>query len=349
MRQISILILFLTAFSVFGQDYFASNSSGMLFEKINHAQLGQHEWYARVDATENQIVKVLYDSVGNEAKRWDTFKEGGTVVKEVMSSGSQRTEYIYESYKLSEEISYFDDKITGRVSYKYDGNFLKEIIEQNAEGKKIGSISIKRDDKNRISSADFSYGENKYTNRFIFSRGRLIMEWHGTDSKNGNSVRYDQDGKLLNTTRWENGKKVGEEKFEYKDGVLSNSVAVAKSGGEKDSKKYDASGNIVYQEEIVDGNLVRKEFYTYDESSNLIEKRVVRDGLVEKSRYLYSNGDLEQELLYKNGILTKIFTYVTKENYTEDVYSDNMPILRHYYINHRKVSREEWESQVVGG
>ena len=77
--------------------------------------------------------------------------------------------------------------------------------------------------------------------------------------------------------------------------------------------------------------------------------RIMRDGLVEKSRYLYSNGDLEQELLYKNGILTKIFTYVTKENYTEDVYSDNMPILRHYYINHRKVSREEWESQVVGG
>jgi len=349
LRQISTLLFFLSVFSVFGQDYFVSNSSGMLFEKINRAQVGQHEWYARVDDTENQIVKELYNSFGKVVKRWDTFKEDGVVVKEIMSSGNQRTEYIYESQRLSEEDSYLDNKLAGKIHYMYEGNFLKEIVEQDAAGKRIGSVVIKRDEKSRISSADFSYSGSKYTNRFIFSGGRLIMEWHGTDSKNGNSVRYAQDGRLLKTICWEDGKKVGEEEFDYKDGVLSDAVAVSKSGGERDSKKYDSAGNIIYQEDVVDGNVIRKEFYTYDDSANLTEKRVVRNGLVEKFRYLYSGGNLVQEMLYKNGILTKVFSYVTKENYIEDVYSDNIPILRHYYINHRKVSEGEWKNQDVGG
>ena len=66
------------------------------------------------------------------------------------------------------------------------------------------------------------------------------------DSQTGTSVRYSQEGSLLNTTRWEEGRKVWEEKFEYTDKFLSGSVAREVVTGEKTSRKYDSAGNITY-------------------------------------------------------------------------------------------------------
>ena len=73
MRPISILLFFLTAFSLSAESWFISNSSGMLFEKIHAVRTGEYEWYAQVEDTGDQVVKILYDSKGREVKRWDIF------------------------------------------------------------------------------------------------------------------------------------------------------------------------------------------------------------------------------------------------------------------------------------
>ena len=349
MRPISILLFFLTAFSLSAESWFVSNSSGMLFEKIHAARTGEYEWYARVDDNGDQVVKVLYDRTGREVKRWDIFKNNGSVEREVFTEGNSRTISEFQNQRVMKETFYTGTKITGTNIYLYDGNFLQEIRELDASGNIKNKVALKRDASGRISGADFTYGKESYTNHYIFSRGRLIMEWHGIDSQTGTSVRYSQEGSLLNTTRWEEGRKVWEEKFEYTDKFLSGSVAREVVTGKKTSRKYDSAGNITYQEDTVDDEVVYKMFCFYDKGSHLIDKTEVQNNLMERSRYRYENDRMVQEEQYKNGKLIRIINYASPENYTIDTYIDNVPVLRNYYIKHRKVKKEEWEKQGIGG
>ena len=349
MRPISILLFFLTSFSLSAESWFVSNSSGMLFEKIHAVRTGEYEWYARVDDNGDQVVKVLYDRTGREVKRWDIFKNNGSVEREVFTEGNSRTISEFQNQRVMKETFYTGTKITGTNIYLYDGNFLQEIRELDASGNIKNKVALKRDASSRISGADFTYGKESYTNHYIFSRGRLIMEWHGIDSQTGTSVRYSQEGSLLNTTRWEEGRKVWEEKFEYTDKFLSGSVARKVVTGEKTSRKYDSAGNITYQEDTVDDEVVYKMFCFYDKDSHLIDKTEVQNNLMERSRYRYENDRMVQEEQYKNGKLIRIINYASPENYTIDTYIDNVPVLRNYYIKHRKVKKEEWERQGIGG
>ena len=321
----------------------------MLFEKIHAARTGEYEWYARVDDNGDQVVKVLYDRTGREVKRWDIFKNNGSVEREVFTEGNSRTISEFQNQRVMKETFYTGTKITGTNIYLYDGNFLQEIRELDASGNIKNKVALKRDASSRISGADFTYGKESYTNHYIFSRGRLIMEWHGIDSQTGTSVRYSQEGSLLNTTRWEEGRKVWEEKFEYTDKFLSGSVASEVVTGEKTSRKYDSAGNITYQEDTVDDEVVYKMFCFYDKDSHLIDKTEVQNNLMERSRYRYENDRMVQEEQYKNGKLIRIINYASPENYTIDTYIDNVPVLRNYYIKHRKVKKEEWEKQGIGG
>ena len=349
MRQISFILLFLTAFSLYGESWFVSNSSGMLFEKIHESRTGEYDWYARVDDNGDQVIKVLFDRTGREVKRWDIFKIDGVTVQEVFSEGLSRTVSDYDNQRIMKETFYTRNKITGTTIYMYDGNFLKEIREMDANGAVKNRVALKRDASSRISGADFTYGKESYTNHYIFSRGRLIMEWHGLDSQTGTSVRYSQDGSLMNTTRWEEGRKVWEEKFEYTEKRLSGSVSLARLTGEKISRKYDPAGNITYQEDAVDDAVVHKLFCVYDAESRLIERTEVQDSLVERSRFSYQDGRLQQEQKFKNGRLTHVIEYVSSSNYTVDTYMNNVPVLRNYFINHRKVRKEEWEKLGIDG
>ena len=349
MRPISILLFFLTAFSLSAESWFVSNSSGMLFEKIHESRTGEYEWYASVDDNGSQVVKTLYTRSGKEVKRWDIFKNNGVVEREIVTEGNSRTISEYENQRIMKETFYKGSKVTGTNIYLYDGNYLREIQELDAHGDLKNKVSLKRDASSRISSADFTYGGETFTNHYIFSRGRLIMEWHGVDSQTGTSVRYSQEGSLLNTTRWEQGSKVWEEKFEYTGKLLSGSVALAIPAREKTSKKYDSAGNIIYQEDTVDGVAVRKLFCSYDANSHLIDRTEVQDNLMERSKYKYNGDKMVQEEQYKNGKLVRIIEYASAENYTVDTYIDNEMVLRNYYIKHRKVKKEEWERQGIGG
>ena len=349
MRLISFLLFLLTAFSLPAESWFISNSSGMLFEKIHAVRTGEYEWYARVDDSGDQVVKTLYDRTGSEVKRWDIFKENGSVIREVYTEGKSRTISEFDNQRIMKETFYSGDKVTGISTYVYDGNFLREIQEKDASGKIKNKVTLKRDANSRISSADFTYGQETFSNYYIFSRGRLIMEWHGIDSQTGTSVRYNQEGSLLNTTRWEEGRKVGEEKFEDTGKYLSGSVAYANRTGEKTTKKYDSAGNITYQEDAVGADVVHKMFCFYDKDSHLIDKTDVQDNLIERSKYRYQGDKMVQEDQYKNGKLVRVIEYASAENYTVDTYIDNVPVLRNYYIKHRKVKKEEWEKQGIGG
>ena len=349
MRQISFLLFLFTAFSLFGESWFISNSSGMLFEKIHAVRTGEYDWYARVDDNGEQVIKTLYNRAGKEVKRWDIFKRDGTVEREVFTEGNSQTISEFENQRIIKETFYKGNKITGSNTYLYDGNFLREIQEHDASGNIKNKVTLKRDANSRISSADFSYGKESFTNHYIFSRGRLIMEWHGIDSQTGTSVRYNQEGSLLNTTRWEEGRKVAEEKFEYTDNYLSGSVAFSNKNREKTTKTYDSAGNITYQEDTVDNEVVRKLFCFYDNNSHLIDRTEVQDNLIERSKFKYERDRMVQEDQYKNGKLVRVIEYASAENYTVDTYIDDVPVLRNYYIKHRKVKKEEWEKQGIGG
>ena len=349
MRPISLLLFLLTAFSLSGESWFISNSSGMLFEKIHAVRTGEYDWYARVDDNGDQVIKTLYDRTGREVKRWDIFKTDGTVVREVFSEGNSRTISEFENQRIMKETFLTGSKVTGGHIYLYDGNFLREIQESDANGNIKNRVVLKRDANSRISSADFTYGKETFTNHYIFSKGRLIMEWHGIDSQTGTSVRYSQEGSLLNTTKWEEGRKVWEEKFEYTGKYLSGSVSRGMLTGEKTAKKFDSAGNLTYQEDTVDDEVVYKLFCFYDADSHLIDKTEVQDNLIERSKYKYKGDQVVQEEQYKNGKLVRVIEYASAANYTVDTYIDNEPVLRNYYINHRKVKKEVWEKQGIGG
>lgn len=349
MRPISFILLLFTAFSLSGESWFISNSSGMLFEKIHESRTKEYEWYARVDDSGDQVVKTLYDRTGTEIKRWDIFKQDGSVVQEVYTEGLNRTVSEYQNQRVMNETFYRGSRVTGTTSYLYDGNFLREIQEKDAAGAIKNKVVLKRDASSRISGADFSYGKESYTNHYIFSRGNLIMEWHGIDSQTGTSVRYSQNGSLLNTTRWEKGVKVWEEKFEYTGKLLSGSVALSKLTGEKTTRRFDGAGNVTYREDAVDDEVVYKMFCAYDSDSHLIDRTEVQDNLVERSKYTYNNDKMVQEDQYKNGKLIRVIEYTSPSDYVVDTYIDNVPVLRNYYIDHRKVKKEEWERQLIGG
>lgn len=352
MKQISIAFFLFLAVSLFGEEYFASNSSGMLLEKISRYRTGEFDRYIKLEREDNRVLRTLYGRNGELINTREIFygSDGG-MLKEVVTEGNARTETVYDGLGILEESFYKDDILTGREVFIYDGGILGEILSFDGEGNKIGSTTLNRDSIGRISGAVFSGSEEegREDTRYVFSGGRLIMEWHGNADYTGTSVRYDRDGRVAGCTEWLEGREVTSESFVYGEKGLESSELVNHDLNTRVISRYDSSGRTESEEKLEGDRLTRKRVFGYDEASNLISSVESFPGGMEKILYTYEGDRVKTEKRHRNGTLYKIITYRTDNDFVEDIMSGGGIIATYYYLNRERVKKEEWENAASDG
>ncbi|MCQ2603691.1 MAG: hypothetical protein MJ215_01410 [Spirochaetia bacterium] len=344
-----LLLFFLCAFPVFCEDeYFASNSSGMLLEKINKFRISGQKWYAKVQRDGDSIKKTLYNSEGTALKKWEIRRVDDSVRTETVTEGHIRTVSTYEKQKMVEECRYDNNVLTGMTMCSYDGDFLSEIKELDGSKAVIQDITFQRDMNSRIDRVDFKSADGGFMSRYFFSKGVLILEWHGKDQQNGTSVQYHSDGKISKVANWTDGAKTETEEYFYDGGLLARSLVTYIDTGRKISRAYDENGNISLEEELNGDEATHKSFFTYNVNSQLVQK-VDSGQITEKVISVYDGDRLAKEEFYKKGVMYKVRTYVAEHKYYDDIYADGSAVFRQYYFNNRKISKEEWERAGLDG
>ena len=349
MKQISLIFFLLLAVSLWGEEYFASNRAGMLFEKITRYRTDEFDWHVRVERSGTSVIRTLCDRKGNEVSIRETrYGSGGILLKETVTEGDSVTESVYDGIRLLEET--FSEKgiVSGKNIYIYDGDFLKETVACDGDGNRLGSTLISRDGSGRITGAHFKGEGEPEDSGYVFSGGRLVMEWHGTDEGEGMSVRYGRDGRIVSRTGWAEGKKKSTEKFLYGENGLEATVLTYPENGRSIVRSYDGKGQLLTEEET-EGDALKKKLHRVYEDSVLVSETVAAGGQLEKSTFEYENGKLAGETVYRNGRLYKIIKYRNSEDYAEEIYSGNELLTVHYYLDMERVSKEEWENAASDG
>lgn len=352
MKQISIAVFLFLAVSLFGEEYFASNSSGMLLEKISRYRTGEFDRYIKLEREDNRILRTLYGRNGELINTREIFYgSDGEMLKEVVTEGNARTETVYDGSGILEESFYRDGILTGREVFIYDGGILEEILSFDGEGNRRGSTALSRDSSGRITGAVFSdsTGEGSEDTRYVFSGGRLIMEWHGNAGYTGTSVRYDLDGRVAGCTEWLDGKEITTETFVYGEKGLESTVLVNHGLNTRLVSRFDSEGRTESEEEHEGDRLLKKRLFGYDESSNLISSVESFPGGTEKILYTYEGDRVKTEKRHRNGTLYKIITYRTDNDFVEDIMSGGGIIATYYYLNRERVKKEEWENAASDG
>lgn len=328
--------------SLFGDEYFASDRNGLLLKKIDPYEISSCSWYAAVGKEAGLLRKTLYDRSGTKIKEWRREMKDGYVETETLFEGNRKVVSSYEKNRLVEGSVFENGKAVSRTEYFYEGDLLSKRVEKDGAGIEIKSIVFHRNSDGRISGAEFISGDETIVSRYMFSDGILVREWHGKNDACGISVRYNGKGEIADISEWENNVKVQTEKYVYENDILKESIVSYPASGDMVFREYDASGDIVSEEERKENIVVKKSYFDYDDKSRLSKKTEIEGNDTYKILYFYDADKLDREEHYRNGIPAKRREYVSEERYYEDICAGGIWAFRIYYIGNKKVSKEEW-------
>lgn len=319
----------------FAQDYYRSNSIGMVFEKISSFRINDIPWVIELSKTGKLETRIIYFE-GEENKRLEYFREDnsmeiseyvsnelvktvtkvdGLVVKEEKyKNGVNFNTFLYEwSGQMLQKATYFEDDI-----HIYEDLF---IIENNGRLKQIRRIF----DQNELRISGFGYSDKG-----------INSEWHETDGE-ASLYKY-ENGKVLLIENWQDGELVRTKTFTPTDSgrfVLESDLLT----GTIVEFLYDPDDKLLMKKTRA-GNNIEKSLYYYNENL-LVEKTVSSPGIRKKHLFYYnSDKSLHYEEIINSGILTKEIFYTSGKKDIVKVYRDNSLILMVFYKDGEEIREE---------
>ncbi len=240
--------------------------------------------YREYYADGKEIIKETYFAPNQiEEKNITNYNEKGLISDEVNygENNELNTKTVYyrdNNDKVNEIIIEFADGSKTIKSYSYENNGKTIIVlEKSDDGEFEGKEKITTDDKGNIIESQ------------IISEDDKILEQH--------KYEFNENGNILNETRFQNSKIISVTKYYYDDKKNVNKRVTSNSKGESIDWaifKYDENGNLAEQQ-FGDHTLYKTE---YNESKKpIIEQKINAMGIVEYcKKYEYNNnGELVKE------------------------------------------------------
>lgn len=321
---------------VFGQNFYRSNSIGMVFEKILTYRTDEYDWIVEIREENTVELRIIFFK-GAEFKRFEYLKDDDLL--------------IISEYKNNDLI---------HIEKKKNGLVLKE---ENYENNVLLNEFIYEWSERRLSKT--TYIENKlviYEDQFILSeQGKIIQirrifddgrlttsgfsniakgkshEWYGTE-KEFILYKY-ENGKVVYIENWLNGIMSRSKIFTFSD---SGSSVIEKDflNGKVYEKIFDINDKIL-SEVIRNGNIVEKIQYLYNDNL-LIQKDVAFSGSRERYIYEYDSVNrLHLEKLLRGDMLIKEVFFEQGKKILEKIYKNNSLILVVTYKNGDKIGEEQ--------
>lgn len=328
-------IFLFTETLIAGQDYYRSNSIGMVFEKIPSFMIDDFPWVIKLSKAGDLETRVIYFK-GEENKRLEYFKENNLLtVSEYIANDLVKTVKHADGLVLKEE--YYKDGISvSAYIYEWSGQQLQKTtyIENNLH---IYDDIFVIESTGRIKQIRRLYNESGYsTSGFGYSNDVISTEWHGTSDKS--SIYRYEDGKIVQIENW-------------KDGILIRTKTLTPTDSGREVIESDLLTGIVIRqlfdlddkilsEETRDGSNIIKCTYMYEEDL-LVEKKIASSGVRKQHFFQYnSDSSLQSEKILNNNILMKEIFYDFGEKEVEKIYRDNSLILIVSYKNGEKIKEE---------
>ncbi len=341
MKIYKIFLLFLIVNSLsdflFGEEFYRSNSIGMVFENIPSFRLDEFDWVLKITGENDTETRVLYYRK-TEKERTDYIQdEQALVVRRFVNDIPVSEEKIVDGL-LIEEIKYSKTDPTAKYLYSWDSGQLEKVSYFSDENHIYDDIYIKQNN-GRLKQVRRIYSEKEILSAgYIYSDNQLHTEWFDSGNK-AYLYRYSGD-KVYRIENWLDDKVVRTVNFSANDHVK---VVVEKDllTGDEIRKTFDMDDRLLTEIRYLSEGISKFE-YRY-EGSSLIEKKVAASGLREKYLYFYSATDiLEKEILFVNGILQKETIYSSGEKVEEKLYKNNNLLLKVFYVNGEKSGEERF-------
>jgi hypothetical protein len=334
-KKLIITILIYNSVIVFGQDYYRSNSIGMVFERIFSSRFDDFNWVLEINNDNSVEIRSLF-FLGEEHRRTEYFNENGFLtIKEYLSGELNRIEYQEDGFLRKEQYfkdkivsseflyEWSDNKLSGTSYLENDALIFKDKFVTNAEGriKQIRRVY----EENDISTFGFSYLKSSITS-----------EWNEFDNEMV-IYKYD-DGKIQLIENWNNNSLIREKIFVYTDsGIITRETDLLEESVVEQLTNLD---NKVISEKIIDGNKIQNIFYTFNEDL-LISKELAYSGTREAYLYEYDDNNLliYEKVIKDNNLVKEIF-YSNSEKEMEKIYKNQKLLLIVRYENGDKIGEE---------
>ncbi len=334
--QIFIFVFLLVSSVLFGQNFYRSNSIGMVFEQISSLRLDDFDWTVKISTNGKTESRLLYHN-GNEVKKLEYVKEGSNlIITEYISDKMVHMKDIENGLIILEK--YFkNDGIVEKYEYEWeDRQLYRTLYSENDH--LIYEDFLVVDAKGRIQQIRRLYDSgNKQLAGFSYTNNVVTSGWYGKD-RDFLLYRY-KDGKVVETDTWRNGDLSTTVKFNFSESgktVIENDILTNKTT----VKKYNLSDKVL-SEEIRSGNYYSKTVFLY-ENNLLAQKNISSSGLREKHRYEYdADNSLKMERILRDNMLFKEIFYENEKITMEKIYKNEKLVLLITY-NEGEITNEEY-------
>jgi hypothetical protein len=185
---------------------------------------------------------------------------------------------------------------------------------------------------------DYPERENRYST-YKFVNNRVNEEWHGSLA-DGTLFQFAGDGEKSNQQEWANGLLQVFKEFKYEEGGKRVSYETDYQNDTVTFCRYDENDRVIYRRTTSEGKLIEEVRRKFD-GKNLVEKHRKSPGLQELWKYHYNSEDeVSREDYYKNEERKKTTYYTGENSYYEEYYRRDVPFLRVFYENDRKIDEE---------
>ena len=330
-----LLIYLFNYTSGFAQDYYRSNSIGMVFEKIPSFRIDDFPWVIKLSKTDAHETRIIYYE-GEENKRLEYFRGDNSLeLSEYVSNELVRIEKTVDGLVAKEEY-YKEGLIFSAFIYEWSDNVLQQTTYIENDIRIYEDLFIV-EDSGQLKQIRRIFDQDEFTaSGFGYSSKGITTEWHGTKEE-ASLYRY-EEGKVVKIENWQDGALIRTKTFTPGD---SGTVVIESDllTGKAVEFLYDPEDKLL-SEEIRDGNNIEKFTYLYDENF-LVEKKIASPGIRKKHLFYYNNDEsLKYEEIFNNGILTKEIFYKSGEKEVEKVYRDDLLILMVFYKDGEKIREE---------
>lgn len=332
---IVFFILLFTDTFIFSQDYYRSNSIGMVFEKIPSFRIDDFSWVIKSSKSGPLETRIIYFK-GEENKRLEYLTEDNIlIVSEYVSDELVRTEKLVDGLVVKEEY-YKEGKPINAFLYEWSGQQLQKTTYIENDIPVYDDLFIVGELGNLKQIRRNSYQGGSSTSGFGYSNQGINTEWYETDDESS-LYRY-EDGKIVKIENWKDGELIRTKTFMPTDSgrtVIESDLLT----GILTRQLYDLEDKLL-SDETRDGSNIVKYTYIYEEDL-LVEQKIASPGIRRKHLFYYnSDGSLQSEKIIKEDMLIKEIFYNFGKKEVEKVYRDNSLILIVFYENGEKISEE---------
>ncbi|MDR2588979.1 MAG: hypothetical protein LBC67_06085 [Spirochaetales bacterium] len=350
-RGLLFLLLFtLTTSGLFPENWYQSNSSGLLVKPINPEEKSDYEYSLAIETLGNREKRTLFSREDGEVRRWERlYSEEGTLLEESLyREGEKDSQTLYYPNGLVQEEALFSGgKEDGRFRFEYKLREPRQITFTRGEAAQRGGQDY-REEYLYLPSGEFRGVKRRYadgalyTAIYTFVGGIIREEWHSFE-KLEFMFRYDKRGNVLMQEEYRDNVLVEKVDFRYHENSPDALREKHSLAGERQTRlAYSPEGEI-QREDIFENSLqVEQTLFTYTDGKITRKERHLREG-TEEWTYTYDiDKKLKQEeyLVNQEKKLIKLYDPSPEYSRIEEHYRTGKVFLRLYFKDGELVKRE---------